>query len=115
MKTKIEFGEYTVEIEELEGVLTVKAEKEGEEDDKEVVEEFSLSLEDGDEAPEGEEGSEDLEDVKNFDDFAQEEDFEGEEEAGEEAGEEDFEEPSDDDDNDDTQLESFQSFIKKRK
>jgi hypothetical protein len=113
MKTKIEFGDYTVEIEELEGVLTVKAEKEGEEE-TEVVEEFSLQLEDGEgaEAPE----SDDDEDVKNFGDFAQEEDFDSEELEmdGEFEGDEDLDK-EEDEDNDETQLESFNSFISKIK
>lgn len=106
MKTKVEIGAYEIEIEELEGVISVKATKDGEE---EVIEQFEIELE---EAEEGEEleGGED--EIKGFGDFDQEEDFEGEEapEGGENfKGGEDF-----DGDEDETKLESFQSFIDKR-
>ena len=112
MKTKVEIGAYEIEIEELEGVISVKATKDGEEEE-EVIEQFEITMEeeggelDG-EALEGEE------DVKGFDDFAQEEDFEGEEAP--EGGEEDFEggEENFEEEEDETKLESFQSFINKR-
>ena len=54
MKTKVEVLGYELEIEEVDGVVTVKAELDGE-----TVEEFTL------ETPEGEEGQGD-DDVKGF-------------------------------------------------
>jgi len=95
MKTKVEVLGYEIEIEEVDGVVTVKADLDGE-----TVEEFTL------ETPEGEEGQGD--DVKGFKDFdgqAQEEDFP--------QGQEEEEEDEDDEDEKET-LESFQSFINKK-
>ena len=114
MKTKVEIEGYEIEIELDNGVISVKAEK-----DDEVVEEFTINIE---ESQDGEE-SQDSEDVQGFDEFAQEEDFEGEEFEGEE----DMQDMQDEEDDDDMQdeedddedipkaLESFQSFINKRK
>lgn len=112
MKTKVEINGYEIEIEEMEGRISVKAEFDGE-----VIEEFSIETE---EAQEGEE-SEDGEGIKSFDDFGgEEEDF-----AGEEAPEgledeiQDDEEGQDDDEEEEGEngsaLESFQSFINKKK
>jgi len=113
MKTKVEINGYEIEIEEMEGRISVKAEFDGE-----VIEEFSIETE---EAQEGEE-SEDGEGIKSFDDFGgEEEDF-----AGEEAPEgledeiQDDEEGQDDDEEEEEEengsaLESFQSFINKKK
>jgi hypothetical protein len=114
MKTKVEINGYEIEIEEMEGRISVKAEFDGE-----VIEEFSIDTE---EAQEGEE-SEDGEGIKSFDDFGgEEEDF-----AGEEAPEgledelQDDEEGQDDEDDEEEEeenvsaLESFQSFINKKK
>jgi hypothetical protein len=102
MKTKVEVLGYEIEIEEVDGVVTVKADLDGE-----TVEEFTL------ETPEGEEGQGD-DDVKGFKDFdgqAQEEDFP----QGDEEGQDDDEEGQDDDDDDEKEtLESFQSFISKK-
>lgn len=101
MKTKVELCGFEIEIEEVDGTVVVKAEK-----DDEVVEEFTLDCD-------PEEGAESEDDeVKNFDDFEEEEDFEGSEELEDddseenEEGEEEEETPA---------LESFQSFLKKRK
>lgn len=100
-KIEIKFGEYCICVEETNGVLSVKAEKEDE-----TIEEFSIELEEG----AGEEDLEDLEDLENedgeiqgFGEFEEEEDFEG-------ADLEDLE-----DDEDDVKLESFHSFMSKRK
>lgn len=106
MKTTIEINGYEVIIEETEGVLTVKAQK-----DEETVEEFEIDTteegegdgvqafgEDGEDGDDFEDGDEDLED--GDEDFAE--------------GDEDFaegDEPADEE----TKLESFNSFIKKRK
>ena len=103
MKTKVEVLGYEIEIEEVDGVVTVKAELDGE-----TVEEFTL------ETPEGQEESEG-DDVKGFKDFdtqsqEEEEDFEGQEES-----EEDFEGQEEEEEEDGKTLESFQSFINKIK
>lgn len=108
MKTKveIEIGDYEIQIEEVDGVITVKAEK-----DDEIVEEFSIEVEEseGGEELEGEE-LEGEEDIKGFEDFGgEEEDFEGGEES------EEFESEEDEEEVEGPALESFQSFIKKRK
>lgn len=101
MKTKVEVLGYEIEIEEVDGVVTVKADLDGE-----TVEEFTL------ETPEGEEGQgkegqgDDVKGFKDFDGQAQEEDFpQGDEEEDEEEEDEDDEKET---------LESFQSFINKK-
>ena len=109
MKTTIELKGYEIVIEENEGIVSVKAMQ-----DDEVVEEFQLETE----------GSEDFDseddEMRDFDDFEgeEEEDFEGE-------SDDDDSEDDDDDEMDDemedemgdegSKLESFQSFLKKRK
>jgi hypothetical protein len=117
MKTKVEINGYEIEIEEMEGRISVKAEFEGE-----VIEEFSIDTEEAQEGEESEgEESEGGEGIKSFGDFGgEEEDF-----AGEEAPEgledeiQDDEEGDDDDEEDEEEngsaLESFQSFINKKK
>lgn len=109
MKTTVEVNGYEIVIEENDGLITVSAMK-----DDEVVEEFEL--ESGEES--GEE-SEEGEDVQDFDSFGQdeEEEFEGddEEEFEDEDSEENEEEFEDEEDNNEVKLESFQSFINKRK
>jgi len=103
MKTKVEIEGYEIEISFEEGVISVTAQK-----DDEVVEEFSINVE--------EEGQGEGEDVQNFGDYDEEEDFSGE----------DLEDELEDDDDDELQdelqderegaaLESFQSFINKKK
>ena len=115
MKTKVEINGYEIEITEMEGRISVKAEFEGE-----VIEEFSIDTEEAQEGQDGEE-SEDGEDIKSFDDFGgEEEDFSGEEapEGLEDEIQDDEEEEDDDDDDDEengSALESFQSFINKKK
>jgi hypothetical protein len=113
MKTSVELNGYIVSIEEENGVISVTATK-----DEEVVEEFTIQTEEGEDL----EGSdEEGEDVRLFGD--EEEDFEGSDD------DDDFEGSDDDDDDDDDDfedemdrskgneaaLESFQSFISKKK
>lgn len=131
MKTKVEINGYEIEISEMGGQISVRAAKGGE-----VIEEFTLEAEaEGGEGQsqfeeEGAEGSE----IKGFDEFEEEEDFtpeqpeieeddneqqvenelegeveeeEVESEPGEgEVEEEEVEKPA---------LESFQTFINKKK
>jgi hypothetical protein len=113
MKTKVEVLGYEIEIEEVDGVVTVKAELDGE-----VVEEFTLESEDAQGQGQDElEGDEDT--VKGFSDFEgqdEEDDFEGQ---GQDEEDDDFEGQGQDEEDDDFesqgQLESFQSFIRKSK
>ena len=102
MKTKVEVLGYEIEIEEVDGVITVKAELDGE-----TVEEFTL------EAPEEGQQDEEGNDVKGFKDFEtqEEEDFEDQDQEEEE----DFEDQEEEEeDNEEKALESFQSFFNKR-
>jgi hypothetical protein len=104
MKTTIEIKGYQIVIDETEELVTVTAMK-----DDETVEEFSLELTEGEEA-QGEEG------IRSFDDFGgEEEDFGGEESQDEIQDEIQDELEEDDDDNEGRALESFQSFINKKK
>ena len=98
MKTTVEINGYFIDVEEKDGVISVTATFEDE-----VIEEFSIEVE------EGQEGQDDVQDeVQGFDEFDQEE----EEDFGQEEEEDD-----DEDENEkvEGQLESFQSFINKKK
>lgn len=114
MKTTIEVKGYTILIEEMEGTVQVSALL-----DEEVVEEFTLEAASGesDDDSDKEEGSE----IKGFEDFSEEEDFEGEmqdeDEMQDEMQDEDDEDEDDEDEDEDEEsaLESFQSFINKSK
>ena len=117
MKTKVEINGYEIEISEMEGRISVKAEFEGE-----VIEEFSIDTEEGQDGEESEDG----EGIKSFGDFGgEEEDFAGEEAPegledelqDDEEGQDDDEDEDDDDDKEESgsALESFQSFINKKK
>ena len=102
MKTKVEINGYEIVIEERDGLISVTATL-----DEEVVEEFQIEVEEG----QGEEGQED---VQGFGEFGQEEeeDFDSDEdEDDEDFGQEDEEE----EDDVEGALESFQSFINKKK
>jgi hypothetical protein len=106
MKTTIEIKGYQIVIDETEEMVTVTAMK-----DDETVEEFSLELTEGEES-QGED------DIRSFDDFGgEEEDFGGEESQEEDELQDELqdEEEDDDDDNEGRALESFQSFINKKK
>jgi hypothetical protein len=103
MKTTVEINGYLITIEEVDGNITVAASK-----DEEVVEEFTIEIEEG---QEGEEG-----DVQGFGEFGQEdeeEDFGQDDEEGEDFGQEDEEEEEEGEEM--SQLESFQAFINKKK
>lgn len=105
MKTTIEINGYVIEISEEGGNINVSAIK-----DEEVIEEFSLEVE-------GEDS--DSEDVKPFgaeeeDDFGGEFD-ENDLEDSEEEEEDDNEEEDEDERLKDSALESFQSFINKKR
>ena len=108
MKTTIEINGYVIEISEEGGNINVSAIK-----DEEVIEEFSLEVE-------GEDS--DSEDVKPF--GAEEEDDFGGEFDEDDLEDSEEEEEDDDDDNEededverlkDSALESFQSFINKKR
>lgn len=123
MKTTIEVNGYEIVIQEADGMISVSAMKDGE-----MMEEFEL--ESGAQS-QGEE-MEDVEDIemgdedemKDFDEFGQDEeeedDFEGQsqdedEDEDEEEGEEEEEEDEFEEEESEGKLESFQSFLKKRK
>ena len=97
MKTTVEINGYFIDVEEKDGIISVTATFEDE-----VVEEFSIEIEEGQEGQD-EEGQED---VQGFGEFGQDEEEE-----------EDFEDEEEDEKEDDKvegQLESFQSFINKK-
>ena len=107
MKTKVEINGYEIEIEEKDGLISVTATFEDE-----VVEEFQIETE------EGQEGEEGQEEVQGFDEFGQdeEEDFGQDDEEGQEDDEEGQEEDEDESQDEfEGKLESFQSFINKKK
>jgi hypothetical protein len=107
MKTTIEIKGYQIVIDETEELVTVTAMK-----DDETVEEFSLELTEGEEA-QGED------DIRSFDDFGgEEEDFGGEEAQDEDEDElqdEIQDEMEEEEEESENKLESFQSFINKKK
>ena len=101
MKTTVEINDYLITIEEVEGNITVSATK-----DEEVVEEFSIEIEEGQD--------EESNDVQGFGQFGQEEEDEfgqNDEEEEEEKEEEEEEEKEELE----GKLESFQSFINKKR
>ena len=100
MKTKVEINGYEIEIEERDGLISVTATFEDE-----VIEEFQI---------ETEEGQEGQEDVQGFDEFGQdeEEDFGQDDEEGQDNDEDEDEEGQEESEG---KLESFQSFISKKK
>lgn len=111
MVTKVEVNGYEIVIEEKDGVISVSAMK-----DDEVVEEFELETEEG----QGDDVQGD--DVQGFDEFGQgeEDDFDAQGQDDEDLDSEDDEEGEDFDNEEEDekvegQLESFQSFINKRK
>jgi hypothetical protein len=111
MKTSVEINGYVISIEENDGIISVNAVK-----DEEVIEEFSIETEESQSQDDEEFGD----DVQGFGEYAQEEDFDKEDLEDELEGQDD-EEGDDDDDDDESEkeitgaLESFQSFINKKK
>lgn len=113
MKTTIEINGYQILISEEEGKVMVSATK-----DDEVVEEFTLEVEGGEDMEDSEEnfGGEEGEEMMPFG-GEEEEDFGGEEgeEFEEEDEDEEFEDEDEDEEEEEGKLESFNSFVKKRK
>ena len=107
MKTSVEINGYVISIEELEGVISVNATK-----DEEVIEEFTIEIEEGEEGEES-----DNDEVQGFGQFGQEEEDFGQEESQEDDEDEDEDESQEEEDEKrvEGQLESFQSFLKKKK
>jgi len=114
MKTKVEIEGFEIEIEFENGVISVKAEK-----DDEVIEEFTIETESEVDS------DEDSDEVKGFDEFGEEEDFGDEDMDSDDEELDDVEDiniddmDSDDDEKEEkkgeAQLESFQSFINKKR
>lgn len=108
MKTSVEINGYIISIEENDGIISVNAIK-----DEEVIEEFTIETEES--QGEGEEG----EDVRGFGEFGEEEDFDGEDLEDELEGQDDDESEEEEEEKEDEEvpgaLESFQSFINKKK
>jgi hypothetical protein len=108
MKTTIEINGFEIVIEEIDGLITVSAVK-----DEEIIEEFEIqsgAQSDGEESQDdSEESQDDSEEMGEMMPFGEEEeeDFQEEEEESQEESQEEEEEGS--------KLESFQSFLKKRK
>lgn len=103
MKTTVEINDYLITIEEVDGNITVAAVK-----DEEIVEEFTIEVEEG---QEGEEG-----DVQGFGEFGQdeEEDFGQDDDEGQD--DDDFGQEEEEEEGEEmSQLESFQAFINKKK
>jgi hypothetical protein len=111
MKTTIEINGFEIVIEEIDGLITVSAVK-----DEEVIEEFEIqsgAQSDGEESQDnGEESQDDSEEMGEMMPFGEEEeeDFQEEEEESQEESQEEEEEEEEG-----SKLESFQSFLKKRK
>ena len=100
MKTTVEINDYIITIEEIAGNISVSATK-----DEEVVEEFTIEVEEGQEEEEGQE------DVQGFEDFGRDEE---EDNFGDDSDEEE-EEDEEDELEDMGKLESFQAFINKKR
>ena len=115
MKTSVEINGYLITIEEIDGVISVNAAK-----DDEIIEEFTITVEESEEGEEGEEGD----DVRPFGEYGEEDDFDSDDddvqdemqdEIQDELQDEDDDEDDDEDELQGRALESFQSFISKKK
>jgi hypothetical protein len=109
MKTTIEINGFEIVIEEIDGLITVSAVK-----DEEVIEEFEIQYgaqSDGEESQDNEEESQDdSEEMGEMMPFGEEEEEDFQEEESQEESQEEEEEEEEG-----SKLESFQSFLKKRK
>jgi hypothetical protein len=109
MKTTIEINGFEIVIEEIDGLITVSAVK-----DEEVIEEFEIqsgAQSDGEESQDNEEESQDdSEEMGEMMPFGEEEEEDFQEEESQEESQEEEEEEEEG-----SKLESFQSFLKKRK
>jgi hypothetical protein len=110
MKTSVEINGYLITIEEIDGVISVNAAK-----DDEIVEEFTITVEEGEEGEEGE-------DVRPFGEYGEEDDFDSDDDDDvQDEMQDEMQDELQDEDEDDADelqgraLESFQSFISKKK
>jgi hypothetical protein len=118
MKTTIEINGFEIVIEETDGLITVSAMQ-----DEETIEEFEIQTGaqsddegEGDEVQDfgdfEDEGGEESDDMDDMDDM---ESFGGEEEEEDLDDDSEEEEEEEDDEEGEGKLESFKSFLKKRK
>lgn len=117
MKTTIEINGYFIQVEQEGSTISVKAEK-----DEEVIEEFSIETEEGDDENGDDNGGDESGEntIKSFNDFDadEEDDFDDSEPANDDDDDDDDMPESPEADapvEDETKLESFQSFINKKK
>ena len=112
MKTSVEINGYLITIEEIDGVISVNAAK-----DDEIIEEFTITVEESEEGEEGEEGD----DVRPFGEYGEEDDFDSDDDDVQDEMQDEMQDELQDEDEDDDDelqgraLESFQSFISKKK
>jgi hypothetical protein len=116
MKTTIEINGYEIVIEEIDGLISVSAVK-----DEEVIEEFEIqsgaqSQVEDEESESGEEfdGGEEVQDFEEFGSEDSEENEDSEEDQDSDDDDDDENEEENEEKNE-SKLESFQSFLKKRK
>lgn len=121
MKTTIEINGYEIVIEEIDGLISVSAVK-----DDEVIEEFEIQSgaqsqsEDSEEVDTEFDGGQEVQDFEEFgSEEESDEDSENDEDSEEDEDEKDEENEEESDEVDESdeerKLESFQSFLKKRK
>ena len=118
MKTTIEVNGHEIIIEEKDGVISVSALKDGD-----IIEEFEITSDESASADGEAFGGE--EEVQDFEEFEEEDEDENdsmmmggkmeEEEEEEEDENDEFEEEEEEEDDQERKLESFNSFLKKRK
>jgi hypothetical protein len=117
MKTTIEINGYEIVIEEIDGVISVSAVK-----DDEVIEEFEIQSGEESQSEDDSEESQDFEgdEVQDFKEFGSDDDESQDEfeESDDDESQDEFEESDEDESQDEEEgraLESFNSFLKKRK
>ena len=113
MKTTIEVNGHEIIIEEIDGVISVSALKDGD-----VIEEFEITTDESSNTDE-DESFPGKEEVQDFEEFEEEDEDENEEDGSmsmkEDDMEEEEEEMEEEDESEERKLESFNSFLKKRK